>query len=93
MFHMLAPLTTGPRQNTSAEDENQVLNFVITSFKRVCPKPCYVAPPKMQGCSQRKLHVIKVCWLLVKYHYISSVAKFLQHLNARRCTNLIHKYT
>ena len=53
-FHMLAHLTTRPQQHmctvyvTKINYQNHKLNFVITSFWRVCPIVRDVALPKMK---------------------------------------------
>ena len=43
-----APLFTWPPQHVRMDDKNHLLNFVVNSFGRVCPKPRDLAPPKMQ---------------------------------------------
>ena len=52
-FHTLALLATSPQQrmctrDKKINDKNHELNFVITSFWRVCPKPLGKKSPKMQ---------------------------------------------
>ena len=68
-FNTSAPLTTRPQKHicsvhmTKINYQNHVLNFIITSFWRVCPKPRDVASLKMQVHNFINFVLIKKSWI------------------------------